>query len=279
VNACGQLGDGTFNNKHSPVQVGGAPNWRQVACGCFFTVAVKTDGTLWAWGHNMLGELGDGTTISRTLPVPVGSATNWKQIACGGYHSLAVQTDGTLWAWGWNYYGQLGDGTTAISKTSPAQVGSLNTWQQVACGGAHTVAVRTDHTLWAWGWNIVGQLGDGTTITRTSPVPVGSATNWQQVACGDFYTVAVQTDHTLWDWGYNYYGQLGDGTTVDKWSPVQIAGTTWAQVAGGGDPAGGGGSHTLAVKTDGTLWAWGSNISGQLGDGTAVQRYSPVQVP
>jgi hypothetical protein len=124
-------------------------------------VAVRTDGTLWAWGYNGDGELGDGTTADKSSPVQIGSATNWQSVAAGAYHTVAVRTDRTLWAWGENESGQLGDGTTE-STNSPAQIGSATNWQTVAAGDEHTVAVRTDGTLWAWGDNENGQLGDGT---------------------------------------------------------------------------------------------------------------------
>jgi alpha-tubulin suppressor-like RCC1 family protein len=171
----------------------------------------------------------------------------FQQVAAGEWHKVAVKSDGTLWAWGSNGYGQLGDGTTAYSKPSPVQVGSAANWQAVAAGLGHTVALQRDGTLWAWGLNNFGQLGDGTTANKSSPVQVGSEANWQSVAAGKGHTAAVKRDGTLWAWGYNYSGQLGDGTTNNRSSPVQVgSATNWQSVAAGA-------YHTVAVKSDGTL--------------------------
>ena len=293
--------------------------FQQVAAGDNYTVAVRSDGTLWAWGENRRGQLGDGTTTNRSSPVQIGTDSDWQSVAAASAHTVALKRDGTLWAWGHNSSGQLGDGTT-VSKTSPVQVGSATNWQSVAAGGSHTVALKSDGTLWAWGANSNGQLGDGTTVNKTSPVQIGTATNWQSVAAGSDHTVAVKSDGTLWAWGDNYYGQLGDGTTTQQkqpganWDGDQLAvggggsshtvalksdGTLWAWGANGSWPVGGWhdgeqnparcrsgrrptgsrwrreSEHTVAVKSDGTLWAWGDNDYGQLGDGTTANQIQP----
>jgi alpha-tubulin suppressor-like RCC1 family protein len=151
------------------VQVGTDTHWQQVAAGAYHTAAVKNDGTVWAWGAGNYGQLGNGTGDSSNVPVQVGSGTNWKQVVAGGRHTVAGQNDGTLWAWGSNGYGQVGDGTI-VNKYIPVQVGSDTDWQQFAAGRGHTLAVkRSDSSLWAWGDNSQGQLGDGT-AWRTAPV-------------------------------------------------------------------------------------------------------------
>ena len=274
----GNLGDGTTVDKSSPVTtVAGGTNWKQVACGSQ-TAAIKTDGTLWTWGYNLFGQLGDNTSVTKSSPVTtIAGGTNWKQVSCGTYHTAAIKTDGTLWTWGYNLYGGLGD-NTAVSKLSPVTtVAGGTNWKQVACGDNHTSAIKTDGTLWTWGINSSGQLGDGTTVDKSSPVTtVAGGTNWKQVACGS-QTAAIKTDGTLWTWGGNGFGQLGDNTVVAKSSPVTTVagGTNWKQVACGG-------YYIAAIKTDGTLWTWGINNSGrgvaygQLGDGTSINRSSPV---
>jgi alpha-tubulin suppressor-like RCC1 family protein len=302
-NGYGQLGDNTTANKSSPVQtVSGGTNWKLVEAAAYHTAAIKTDGTLWLWGRNVYGQLGDNTDANKSSPVQtVSSGTNWKQVAGGQEHIAAIKTDGTLWLWGNNGYapiligGQLGDNTD-VNKSSPVQTISGGTnWKQVACGAYHTAAIKTDGTLWLWGNNYIdyeliygpgsgflntgGQLGDNTTTAKSSPVQtVSGGTNWKQVAGGRFHTAAIKTDGTLWTWGANTSlllggsGQLGDNSATDKSSPVQTVsgGTNWKQVAGGAD-------FTAAIKTDGTLWLWGNNIYGGLGDNTAVQKSSPVQ--
>jgi alpha-tubulin suppressor-like RCC1 family protein len=237
-NNVGQLGDSTFVNKSSPVQtIAGGTNWKQVACGYQHTAAIKTDGTLWSWGHNTRGHLGDSTISHRSSPVQtIAGGTNWKQVACGQLHTAAIKTDGTLWSWGYNPYGQLGD-NTRLDKSSPVQTiaGGTN-WKQVACGNHHTAAIKTDGTLWLWGRNNNGQLGDSTVVDKSSPVQtIAGGTNWKQVAGGGAYTAAIKTDGTLWLCGYNSSGQLGNNSRISRSSPVQTitSGTNWKQVACG----------------------------------------------
>jgi len=272
----GTIGDNTTVNKSSPVQtITFGTNWKQVACGGRYnTAAIKTDGTLWVWGYNTNGQLGDNTIVRKSSPVQtVAFGTNWKQVSCGDYHTAATKTDGTLWTWGINGSGRLGDNTSA-TRSSPVQTITFGTnWKQVSCGYQHIAATKTDGTLWAWGRNDYGNLGDNTSATRSSPVQtIAFGTNWKQVSCGYRHTAATKTDGTLWCWGDGAIGKLGDNTTVSKSSPIQTIafGTNWKQVSCGRD-------HTTAIKTDGTLWAWGENAYGKLGDNTVTNRSSPVQ--
>jgi alpha-tubulin suppressor-like RCC1 family protein len=273
-NYAGQLGDNTTVNRSTPVTTfAGGTNWKQVAGGGYFTAAIKTDGTLWTWGLNNFGQLGDNTTTQRNTPVTTfAGGTNWKQVACGGYFTAAIKTDGTLWTWGNNYYGQLGNNTTTNRCTPVTTFAGGTNWKQVACGGYFTAAIKTDGTLWTWGQNTSGQLGNNTTTQRNTPVTTfAGGTNWKQVAGGLSHTSAIKTDGTLWTWGFNGSGQLGNNTIITRSTPVTTfaGGTNWKQVAGGSQ-------HTAAIKTDGTLWNWGFNGSGQLGDNTTIQRLTPV---
>jgi alpha-tubulin suppressor-like RCC1 family protein len=275
-NSGGRLGDGTTVDKSSPVSVvGGFTDWCQISSGRDHTLSVRQNGTLWAWGLGSLGRLGDGTLVNKSSPVSVvGGFTDWCQVSAGGVHTAAVRQNGTLWAWGDNTRGQLGDGTT-VQRTSPVSVvGGFTDWCQVSAGNAHTAALRQNGTLWAWGCNGQGQLGDGTIVDKSSPVSVvGGFTDWCQVSAGCVHTAAVRQNGTLWAWGLNQQGILGDGTTVSKSSPVSVVGgfTDWCQVSAGG-------SHTAAVRQNGTLWSWGCNTCGLLGDGTTVSKSSPVSV-
>ncbi len=243
----------------------------KIVAGAYHTTAIKSDGSLWAWGSNGNGQLGDGSIVNKYFPVQVGNDMNWTAISPGGAHTIALKSDGTLWAWGGNANGRLGDGTST-QRTAPVKIGNDANWAAITAGGAHTVALKTDGTLWAWGYNNAGQLGDGTTTDRNSPVRIGSDTNWSAISTRGQHTLALKSDGTLWAWGYNNAGQLGDGTTVAINAPVQVGtNSTWISIAAGG-------SHSIALKSDGTLWAWGYNNAGQLGDGSNVNKYFPVQV-
>jgi len=245
------------------VAAAGNPEMQRLAAGNNHSLAIKTDGTLWAWGYNDRGQLGDGTSTNRSTPVQV--LTEVAAVAAGEEHSLAIKTDGSLWAWGSNLGGKLGDGTRT-DRWTPVQV--LTDVAAVAAGVYHTLAIKTDGSLWAWGSNSYGQLGDGIRTLRSS-TPIQVLTGVAAVAAGGRHTLALKTDGSLWAWGANW-GQLGDGTQTDRWTPVQVLTGVAAVTAGY--------SHTLALKTDGSLWAWGSNDWGQLGDGTGTDRLTPVQV-
>ena len=235
-------------------------------------------GNAYTWGSNNYSQLGDGATTSKSSPGTVsGNLNSWKQIAVGAFTVKAVKTDGTLWGWGYNVYGDLGDGTN-IQRNSPVTVsGGGNNWKQVASSEKSTAAIKTDGTLWTYGDNDNGTLGDGTVSPRSSPVTtVGGGNNWKTLCANGTYgthLAAIKTDGTLWTWGSNGAGQLGDNTITNKSSPVTTAGggNNWNSVSVGW-------ASTAAIKTDGTLWTWGHNGSGRLGDGTTTSRSSPVSI-
>ncbi|WP_268898683.1 RCC1 domain-containing protein [Geomonas anaerohicana] len=235
----------------------------RVAAGGHFTMVLKTDGTLWAWGNNGSGQLGDGTWTNSLAPLQVGS--DYATVAAGAYHTVGVKNDGTLWAWGENGSGQLGDGNYP-NRNLPVQIGSG--YASVAAGAYHSVGLKSDGTLWAWGENRNGELGDGSTTSRRTPVQIGAG--FASVAVGYSHTLALKNDGTLWAWGLNSSGQLGDGTTTNRLSPVQI-GSGYASLAAGY-------YHSLGLRSDGSLWSWGLNAFGELGDGSHTQQLAPVQV-
>jgi alpha-tubulin suppressor-like RCC1 family protein len=235
------LGLSDSTHRSSPTQVGSLTDWKQVACGNYHNIAIKTDGSLWGWGSNGAYNLGLGpgwsNQYSPWAPVQIGTQTDWQYVSCGQHYTLAIKTDGSLWSWGYNLYGQLGVENSSqwvYTISSPIQVGSLTTWQSITGGVKHTVAIKTDGSLWCWGGNEVGQLGLGDITHRSSPIQIGALNNWQSVSGGMDFTTAVKTDGTLWSWGNNPYGQLGVGDTTHRSSPVQVgARTNWKLVTGG----------------------------------------------
>lgn len=178
---------------------GGTGCWNIISSGNDYTLATKTDGTLWGWGINEDGQLGDGTTTNRATPTPIAISGIWK-IATAYNHTVVIKTDGTLWAWGNNQFGQVGDGTTN-NRTTPLKIGSANDWVSVAVGDYFTLALKANGTLWAWGHNYYGNYGDGSTYSRTVPTQVGTAADWRSIAAGDDHALGIKTDGTLWAWG------------------------------------------------------------------------------
>jgi alpha-tubulin suppressor-like RCC1 family protein len=274
-NSSGQLGLGDTTIRSSPVQVGTSNTWTRISTGGAQTLAVNDAGELWSWGENSDGQLGLGDTILRSSPVQVGSLTNWAIPTCGQLYSMCIKTDNTLWTWGRNQAGQLGQ-NNIIDRSSPVQVGT--NWAAVAGGNYNsrtTVAVKTNGELWSWGYGYQGTLGIGIIGNRSSPVQVGALTNWKTPSSNSLFAACTTTDGKLFTWGINNRGQLGLGDTVSRSSPVQVGTlTTWATPGN----AGGYFSAMACVKTDGTLWSWGGNAYGTLGQNDTILRSSPVQV-
>ncbi|MBI1920739.1 MAG: VCBS repeat-containing protein [Geobacter sp.] len=276
-NGIGQLGDGTNIDKALPVQVVGLDNVQAIAGAMLYSLALKPDGTVWSWGSNDDGGLGDGTYNSRNMPGLVSGLSDVKAIAAGWFHSLALQNDGTVWRWG-KYSGGIGISPPSpdligIDSNVPVQVDGLNNVLAVVGGGNHSIALKADGTVWTWGLNSQGQLGDGTTTNSTIPVQVPGLDGVIAIAAGVEHTAVLKADGTVWTWGKNDYGQLGDGTNFNRSAPAPVPGLDNVTAIFGG------GWHTIALKADGTVWTWGWNIEGQLGDGTNIDRNIPVQVP
>ena len=270
------LGAGKTGTQNTPQQVGTSSNWKALAGGDFYSLALNNAGTLYAWGNNTSGQLGDGSRARSNAPKAI--TGTWKAVAAGGTHTLAINSAGALHAWGWNVYGQLGNSDDANGsvtdrtkdKSAPVPIGS-GTWKAVAAGENHSLALRSDGTLYAWGRNNNGQIAfdPASGALQNTPRQVGTSTGWETIAGGSSHSLALKSDGKLYAWGSNSFGQLGDGTTNTK-TAVSQTGTDadWALVTARS-------SHVLALKKDGTLYAWGGNIRGQLGDGTTAQRNSP----
>ena len=238
--------------------------WTQISATSLNSSGIKSDGTLWSWGYNANGQLGNNSTTHSSAPVKEATDSRWKSVSRSSYHTVAIKTDGTLWSWGQNANGQLGD-NTIISKLTPVQEDSnSSTWSSVTAGIFYTVAIKTDGTLWSWGYNAAGQLGHGGTAEIHIPRQEDSnSSTWSSASTSRNHTVALKTDGTLWSWGNNYEGQLGTNSRDSKYTPTQesTGARDWKTISTGN-------SHTTAIKSDGTLWSWGQNNYGQLGNGT-----------
>jgi alpha-tubulin suppressor-like RCC1 family protein len=250
-NDYGQLGtnDGTY--RYTPVTTfAGGTNWKQGSSGGYHCAAIKTDGTLWTWGYNAYGNLGTNDTTNRSTPVTTfAGGTNWKQVSSGADHCAAIKTDGTLWTWGRNFAGKLGTNDTTHRSTPVTTFAGGTNWKQVSCNYFQTSAIKTDGTLWLWGYNAYGGLGTNDTTDRATPVTTfAGGTNWKQVGTGGFATAAIKTDGTLWTWGRGVYGKLGINDDTSRYTPVTTfaGGTNWKQV-------GGGINHIAAIKTSDDL--------------------------
>lgn len=245
--------------------------WSSVSVGQDMACGVRVDTSLWCWGLNDNGQLGDGTTQVRTAPVRIGLPTGWASVSTGGRSGCAVGTDGSLWCWGLNGNGQLGDGTLT-TRATPVRIGTATTWRQVAVGVSHACAVRTDGSLWCWGAG--PETGLALTTDVAVPTRVQPGTSWTQVSAGSRTSCGIRADGTLWCWGANTDGQTGTGaaTGAPLLSPTRVgAATGWRSVSAGS-------LHGCAVRTDGSLWCWGSNTSGALGIGVAADQPVPVRV-
>ena len=282
----GMPGQNNTTQYSSPVQIPGT-TWTlgpaQEARGRNNTAVTRTDGTLWTWGQNQGGYTGQNNRTTYTSPKQVGSDTTWASgIISGSYYGTTIitKTDGTLWGFGTQAYGELAQ-NNVTAYSSAVQIGSDTTWpktdsRHIGSGFYYNTAIKTDGTLWMWGINTNGNLGQNNKTNYSSPVQV-PGTNWSSIVSGGRYHMgAVKTDGTLWMWGYNNIGQLGNnnsgGSDASRSSPIQIPGTTWSHGSSGTE-------GTLMIKTDNTLWGWGDNEFGYLGQNNETNVSSPVQIP
>ena len=247
------------------------------------TLAIKNNGTLWSWGRGNYGQLGLNATVPNGLSSPkqVGTGTDWnivaKKLSGTGVDNVqmsAIKNDGTLYSWGYGAYGGLGNNNSGwpYAVSSPVQLPGT-TWSSIEHSIGTAISLKTDGTIWQWGRNSNGQLGQNSTTYFSSPVQV-AGTTWASVTVGGQQFHATKTDGTLWSWGANEHGQLGKNNRTVYSSPIQIPGTTWTTVSAGL-------TYSLGLKTDGTMWTWGWGERGDLGLNTATPtKYSsPTQIP
>ncbi|MCK4705404.1 MAG: hypothetical protein KAT90_07995, partial [Gammaproteobacteria bacterium] len=242
-------GNAGVQQQDLPVQIGTDTDWVQVSVGSassyYTSMAVKADGTLWAWGYDNNGAFGaDTLKYTVTTPLQIGTA-QWSMVKTSGSHTLGIKKDGTLWSWGYNSVGQLGTGTNGGYNATPAQIGSATNWVSISVESNNTMALQADNSLSSWGDNSRGQIGLGTSGQPWSPQDMSSA--FTQISKGYYHSAGIKADGTLWVWGQGGSGQLGLGSVITRTQvPTQIGVDTWTQVSAGN-------SHTQAIRSDGTL--------------------------
>jgi alpha-tubulin suppressor-like RCC1 family protein len=240
---------------HSSGDAGYLNSIKAIMGGEVQNVALKSDGTVWAWGNNVFGQLGNGTTNEAHTPVQVSGLSSIVALGGRAYHTLAIKSDGTTWAWGWNALGELGDGTT--NKTLvPVQVVGLTNPIAVSDGYHYSIALKPDGTVWQWGHGRV--IGNS-----YFPEQVAGLSNVIAISGGWDHALALKSDKTVWSWGKNSVGELGNGTTNNLTIPAQVTSLSNIVAVSGGD------WHSSALDADGTVWKWGRNDVGQLGNGTS----------
>jgi alpha-tubulin suppressor-like RCC1 family protein len=277
-NTYGELGDGTKIAHRTPVEIPSFADIADVEGGREHALALTSGGAVYAWGWNRHGQVGNGST-AYTVLAPVQVLTGAIDIGAGHYSSYAVKSDGTVWGWGQNTTGQIGPGTTETAVRTPTLIDGLDGIPivDVAGGRNHALALTSGETVYAWGANQYGQLGIGTLTASSTPAQVSSLSGVVSIFAGRDHSLAVKADGTVWAWGYNANGELGDGTTTKRTVPVQVRRangdplTNVVQVSAGAD-------HSLALRSNGTIWTWGLNTDGQLGDGTFSSRRRAVKV-
>ena len=276
-NEYGQLGLGDKTDRPAPTLVPGGKTWSKVSKANYHGHAIDTDGKLWGAGRNQYGQVGSIAVLGSsdiTSFTQIGTGTNWASATGGNYFTVAIKTDGTMWGWGLNDYGQCGVGDKVNRTSGPVQIGSGNTWSKVNCGSAHCMAIKTDGTLWGWGLNWWGTLGDGTSTDQVSPVQIGSSA-WSDVAAGVYYTLGIKSDGTLWAWGFNDNGQVGnnDPNYATVTTPTKISTESgWLKVSTTY-------GSSMALKSGGAVFAWGYGGQYNMGNFNTANLLVPTRVP
>lgn len=267
-----------------------------IGAGSFHSMVLcPSDSSVRSWGANNNGQLGINDTIQQISPVRVkgpggvGYLNNIISIVARENFSLALKNDGTVWSWGFNGDGEMGDSTTTdkwapVQVHGPANVGFLSNIKAISGGYAHVLALKNDSTVWAWGDNTNGELGDNTTVNELTPVQVigpggvGVLNHIVAIAAGQQFSLALKNDGTVWAWGNNADGAIGDNTSIERHTPVQVLGPLGVGFLTGITALAAGGGHAVALKNDSTVWSWGFNINGELGNNTAFSDSVPAEV-
>lgn len=255
-----------------PVLVANGTIFKKVSAGRNFSVGLKADGSVYAWGLNTNGQLGDGTNVQKSSPVQVLGGHSFIDLVAGYDFVVALKANGQAWTWGANTIGQLGDGTV-VRKSSPVQVVGGLSFAQVVAGDAHVLGRLANGNVYAWGDNFYGEIGNnvGATIGYSSPVQVVGGQSFASIYAGYYESFGFLSSGVLYSWGYNSSGQLGDNTTTNRSSPVLVlGGRSYYEVSTSSN------TTVIAFGRDGNIYAWGSNSGGAIGDGTSAVRSTPV---
>ncbi|MDX6230750.1 MAG: hypothetical protein QOI76_4140 [Frankiales bacterium] len=271
-NSSGQLGNATTTDSNIPVPVRNSGGFVAVTGGGSSGYGLRFDGTVWAWGDNSQGQLGVGSTTNSAVPLKVAGLTGVTAIAGASATGYALRSDGTVWAYGEDTYGELGNGPGNVASGVPVQVVGLTGITAIAAGSATGYALRSDGTVWSWGWNVEGELGNNSITNATSPVQVSDLTGVTKIGAGYTNGYAIAAGGTLWAWGYGGHGELGNGGTSSSTTPVQVLGLTGITAVTGGV------STSYALRADQTVVAWGRNLNGELGNGGGANSKVPVVV-
>jgi alpha-tubulin suppressor-like RCC1 family protein len=235
---------------------------RAIAAGDGFTLAVKMDGTAWAWGDNESGQFGGSQSKYSHTPAQVRGLNGVTAVAACRAHSLALESDGTVWSWG--------EDSMQRPSGTPVAIGGLSEVSAISAGHRHSAALKRDGTVWVWGYHGGGDLGNGEYGLAGRPLPIRGLTHVTAIAAGDQFTIALKEDGTVWAIGYGSAGQLGNGAQKNATEPVMVAGLAGVKAIAAGF------MHALALKKDGTVWSWGYNHDGQLGN-SSVQTEESVK--
>ena len=276
-NLKGKLGDGTITQRAMPVAVLGAHRFRTVRAGGRHTCGVTLDNVAYCWGSNTEGQVGDSSDAGgRRRPVRVAGGLSFRHVDPGASHTCGVTTNDKAYCWGYGGVGQIGDGKTVSERHWPRAVAGGLSFRLVSVGGAHSCGLTREDRAYCWGANIDGRLGDGTNTGRLKPVAVAGGRRFNRLSAGQVHTCALNSADRAYCWGNNTAGQLGDGATINRSVPVLVSGGLQiASLSAGGISELG---HTCGVTVANSGYCWGSNLIGQLGDGTTTDRSTPVPV-